>query len=76
MVHPGRRSLTSACTSARPESGRAGTGARKATTKVAAGGPSEGYPTFADGHRLNVIADAVLLSDRERRWVDVDAGAI
>jgi predicted dehydrogenase len=41
---------------------------------VAAGsGPSEepDYPTFADGHWENVLGDAVALSDRERRWVEV-----
>jgi predicted dehydrogenase len=29
------------------------------------------YPTFRDGHVENVICDAVSLSDRERRWVEV-----
>ena len=40
---------------------------------VAAGGPPDDpdYPTFADGHRENVLGDAVALSDRERRWVEV-----
>jgi predicted dehydrogenase len=40
---------------------------------VAAGGPSEqaDYPTFADGHWENVLGDAVALSNRERRWVEV-----
>jgi predicted dehydrogenase len=40
---------------------------------VAAGGPPDepDYPTFADGHWENVLADAVALSDRERRWVEV-----
>jgi predicted dehydrogenase len=40
---------------------------------VAAGGPPDDpdYPTFADGHRENVLGDAVALSNRERRWVEV-----
>jgi len=40
---------------------------------VAAGGPSEqpDYPTFRDGHLQNVLCDAVALSNRERRWVEV-----
>jgi predicted dehydrogenase len=40
---------------------------------VAAGGPPghPDYPTFADGHWENVLGDAVALSDRERRWVEV-----
>jgi predicted dehydrogenase len=40
---------------------------------VAAGVPSErpDYPTFADGHWENVLGDAVALSNRERRWVEV-----
>jgi predicted dehydrogenase len=40
---------------------------------VAAGGPPQEpeYPTFADGHRENVLGDAVALSNRERRWVEV-----
>jgi predicted dehydrogenase len=40
---------------------------------VAAGGPpaEPDYPTFAAGHWENVLGDAVALSDRERRWVDV-----
>ena len=40
---------------------------------VAAGGPPEqpDYPTFADGHWENVLGDAVALSNRERRWVEV-----
>ena len=38
---------------------------------VAAGGPSTepAYPTFADGHRANVLGDAIAVSNRERRWV-------
>jgi predicted dehydrogenase len=40
---------------------------------VARGGPSEDpdYPTFRDGHVENVLGDAVALSHRERRWVEV-----
>ena len=40
---------------------------------VAAGGPpgEPDYPTFADGHWENVLGDAVALSNRERRWVEV-----
>ena len=40
---------------------------------VARGGPSDrpDYPTFRDGHVENVLCDAVALSNRERRWVEV-----
>jgi len=40
---------------------------------VARGGPSAepDYPTFRDGHVENVLGDAVALSNRERRWVEV-----
>jgi predicted dehydrogenase len=38
---------------------------------VAAGETGQGYPTFQDGHRANVLADAVLRSNRERSWVEV-----
>jgi len=40
---------------------------------VAAGGPPSepDYPTFADGHRSNVLGDAIALSNAERRWVEV-----
>ena len=42
---------------------------------VARGGPSADpdYPTFRDGHVGNVLCDAVALSNRERRWVEVPA---
>jgi predicted dehydrogenase len=42
---------------------------------VADGGmPDEpSFPSFADGHRENVIAEAVERSARERRWVEVPA---
>jgi predicted dehydrogenase len=40
---------------------------------VARGGPSAepDYPTFRDGYVENVLCDAVALSNRERRWVEV-----
>jgi predicted dehydrogenase len=46
---------------------------RAVYTAVAAGGPPEepDYPTFADGHWENMLGDAVALSNRERRWVEV-----
>jgi predicted dehydrogenase len=46
---------------------------RAVYSAVAAGGPPESpdYPSFADGHWENVLGDAVALSNRERRWVEV-----
>jgi predicted dehydrogenase len=46
---------------------------RAVYSAVAAGGPPENpdYPTFADGHWESVLGDAVALSNRERRWVEV-----
>jgi predicted dehydrogenase len=46
---------------------------RAVYTAVAAGRPPDepDYPTFADGHWENVLGDAVALSNRERRWVEV-----
>jgi predicted dehydrogenase len=46
---------------------------RAVYTAVAAGGPPHepDYPTFAAGHWENVLGDAVALSNRERRWVEV-----
>jgi predicted dehydrogenase len=40
---------------------------------VAGGGmPAEpDFPTFADGHRANVLGDSIALSSTERRWVEV-----
>jgi predicted dehydrogenase len=40
---------------------------------VAAGRPAAepAYPTFEDGHRANVLGDAIALSNAERRWVEV-----
>ncbi len=44
---------------------------------IRAGGYASGqepdFPTFADGYRENVIADCILHSARETRWVDVPA---
>jgi predicted dehydrogenase len=31
------------------------------------------FPTFADGHRANLLGDAVAASARDRRWVEVPA---
>jgi predicted dehydrogenase len=44
---------------------------------VSGGEPSADpdYPTFRDGHVANVLGDAVALSNRERRWVEVDTRA-
>jgi predicted dehydrogenase len=33
--------------------------------------PDPSYPTFRDGHLENVLGDAIALSHRERRWVEV-----
>jgi predicted dehydrogenase len=46
---------------------------RAVYTAVGAGGPSAtpDYPTFADGHRANVLGDAVLQSSRDGRWMEV-----
>jgi predicted dehydrogenase len=46
---------------------------RAVYTAVAAGEPPESpdYPSFADGHWENVLGDAVAMSNRERRWVEV-----
>jgi predicted dehydrogenase len=38
------------------------------------GRPPE-FPTFADGHRENLIADSILHSAREKRWVEVQETA-
>jgi predicted dehydrogenase len=48
---------------------------RAVYTDVAIGEPSPepDYPTFRDGHVENVLCDAVALSNRERRWVEVPA---
>jgi predicted dehydrogenase len=34
------------------------------------------YPTFLDGHLVNVIGDAVSLSNRERRWVEIETAQV
>ncbi len=43
---------------------------------IRAGGRTSGreptFPTFADGHRANVLGDAILRSVREQRWVEVE----
>jgi predicted dehydrogenase len=41
------------------------------TAAAIAGRPPEGLPRFTDGLRAAVLAEAVLESARERRWVDV-----
>jgi predicted dehydrogenase len=41
------------------------------TGAAIAGQAPEGLPVFADGLRAAVLAEAVLTSARERRWVDV-----
>jgi predicted dehydrogenase len=38
---------------------------------VARGEPGDDYPTFRDGHWQNVLADAILRSNRDRIWVEV-----
>ena len=42
---------------------------------VEAGAPpaDPDYPTFADGHRANVLGDLIARSNRERAWVEVPA---
>jgi len=34
--------------------------------------PEPDYPTFADGHWENVLGEAIALSSRERRWIEVE----
>lgn len=40
---------------------------------VAAGRPNDdpAYPTFADGHEVMLVTDAIANSHREQRWVSV-----
>jgi predicted dehydrogenase len=38
---------------------------------VAAGEPGDDYPTFRAGHAENVLGEAIAVSSRERRWVEV-----
>ena len=49
---------------------------RSVYAAVSAGAPPDrpDYPTFADGHRANVLGDAIALSNTERRWVEVKEG--
>jgi predicted dehydrogenase len=42
---------------------------------VANGASADGLPVFADGLRAARLTDAVLLSAREERWVDVSIEA-
>jgi hypothetical protein len=44
---------------------------------VDAGGMADNpeFPTFEDGHRENLIGEAVERSARERRWVGVIGGS-
>ena len=48
---------------------------RSVYAAAAAGSPptEPSYPTFTDGHRANVLGDAIALSNAERRWVEVPA---
>ena len=32
------------------------------------------FPTFIDGHNTILVDEAILLSARENRWVDIDYG--
>jgi predicted dehydrogenase len=34
------------------------------------------FPTFADGHRENLLCEAILKSHRERRWVEVTQAGV
>ena len=57
-----------------PAASLAGTGSGIAHTHFPAAraeGFADMFPTFRDGHVENVLGDAVALSNRERRWVDV-----
>ena len=33
------------------------------------------FPTFEDGHRESLLCEAILESQRQRRWVEVTPGA-
>jgi predicted dehydrogenase len=50
---------------------------RRVYGAVESGGPpaEPDYPTFADGHWENVLGEAIALSSRERRWIDVEVTA-
>jgi predicted dehydrogenase len=39
---------------------------------VAAGAPGDDYPTFRAGHVENVLGEAIALSNRDQRWVEVN----
>lgn len=43
-----------------------------ADIRTGARSPSPDYPTFADGHDVLLVTEAVARSSRERRWVAVD----
>lgn len=47
---------------------------RRVYRAVESGGPppEPDYPTFADGHWENVLGEAIALSSRERRWIEVE----
>ena len=47
---------------------------REVYLDVASGGPSDTprYPTFADGHDVLLVSEAIAVSSKERRWVDVN----
>jgi predicted dehydrogenase len=47
---------------------------RRVYRAVESGGPPAelDYPTFADGHWENVLGEAIALSSRERRWIEVE----
>jgi predicted dehydrogenase len=38
---------------------------------IATGAETDGFPTFADGHRQTLIGEAILESHRSRRWVEL-----
>ena len=46
----------------------------KVYADVASGGPSTepGYPTFADGHDVVLVTDAIARSHDEQRWIEVE----
>jgi predicted dehydrogenase len=47
---------------------------RRVYRAVESGGPpaEPDYPTFVDGHWENVLGEAIALSSRERRWIEVE----
>ena len=47
---------------------------RRVYRAVESGGPppEPDYPTFADGHWENILGEAIALSSRERRWIEVE----